>query len=553
MTKVMHMGCKGLLWILLCWGGSVAAQDSTGVPTADSSEIIHLINADELMGIQPGGKDSAQLQKLTGHVKLIQGQTIFSCDSALQNLTNNTIDAYGHIHINQADTINTFSDYLHYEGDTKIATLRNNVRMTDGTMVLTTNTLVYDMNTHIGSYLDGGRLVNQSTVLTSERGYYYADTKDVYFKSAVQLQDPEYTLATDTLLYNTNSRIATFVAPTTINTGKSIIHTQCGYYNTIENYAHLCDRSTIIDSAQWITADSMNYTKTTGIGEAFGNVNWTDTARKMTILAGYAVSHQNENTILATRQPLLIIAREKDTLYMASDTLYSAPLPPSATPGDSTVQAATIASEDDSSATLPADTLAGAGSDTTSRRYVIAYHHVRLFSDSLQGASDSLYYSDRDSAFHFYTSPVLWTGQTQLTGDTIVLFTRNQQADRILLDQHAMIINQIAPTTYNQIKGTQITGYFKTGNELDWMSVRGNAESMYYAQDDSGALVGGNHATSANIHLYFQEGKLDKVVFLKDVDGDFMQPTKVPEENRQLRGFRWEDDRRPRSEAELMQ
>jgi lipopolysaccharide export system protein LptA len=544
-----------MLWVLLCWAGSVAAQDTTSVPSTDSTKIIHLINADELMGIQPGGKDSAQLQKLTGHVRLIQGQTVFSCDSALQDLTHNTIDAYGHIHINQADTINTFSDYLHYEGDTKIATLRRNVRMTDGTMVLTTDVLVYDMNTHIGSYLDGGKLVNQSTVLTSERGYYYADTKDVYFKSQVQLHDPEYTLATDTLLYNTNSRIANFVAPTTINTGNSIIHTRCGYYNTIENYAHLCDRSTIIDSAQWITADSMNYSKTTGIGEAYGNVNWTDTARKMTILAGYAISHQQENTILATRQPLLIIARQKDTLYLASDTLYSAPLPPAVRPADSTAHTPPDLTASDSSVLpRPIDSLASTSTDdTATRRYVIAYHQVRLFSDSLQGASDSLFYSDRDSAFHFYTSPVLWTGSTQLTGDTIVLFTHDQQADRILLDQHAMIINQIAPTTYNQIKGTQITGYFKTGNELEWMSVRGNAESMYYAQDDAGALVGGNHATSANIHLYFREGKLDKVVFLKDVDGDFMQPTKIPEENQQLRGFRWEDDRRPKSEAELMQ
>lgn len=564
MVKQFFRYGSGLICMLLLVFCQMAKAQITTAPTpgTDSSKIIHLLNADTLMGIQPQGKDSAQMQKLIGNVKLEQGQTIFTCDSALQNLSANTIDAYGHIHINQADTINTYSDFLHYEGNTKIATLTNNVRMTDGRMVLTTNLLNYDMNTHVGSYVSGGKLVNQSTVLTSERGYYYADTKDVDFKSNVKLVDPEYTLTTDTLLYNTISRIATFVAPTTINTGNSIIHTSCGYYSTVENYAHLCDRPTILDSAQQVTADSMNYTKTTGIGIAYGNVVWTDTARKMTVLSNYAIANQIKNTILATEKPLLIIERKTDTLYMAMDTLFSGQLERPADTGkaeeksiDSSQSAKTIPGKNrhllnrDTSITKNINTK----KDTSQLRYIIAYHHVRLFSDSLQGVSDSLYYSDLDSAFHFYKNPVLWTGVSQLTGDTIVLLTRNQLASRIVLQHHAMIINKIEDSIYNQVKGNIITGYFGDGNELKWMDVNGNAESMYYAQDNSGAFVGGNHSTSAKIHLYFKDGKLNKVVFLKDVDGMFMPPTKIPEEDKTLQGFKWEEARRPKSKAELMQ
>src|SRR5699024_9569843 len=142
---------------------------------------------------------------------------------------------------------------LHYEGNTKMATLKNNVKMTDGHMILTTNFLTYDMDSHIGSYLNGGKLVNQETVLNSQRGYYYADTKDVFFKNRVKLNNPQYTLTTDTLKYNTLSHIATFVAPTAINTGKTIIYTSCGYYNTDRQYAHLCDQPTIKDSTGLLT------------------------------------------------------------------------------------------------------------------------------------------------------------------------------------------------------------------------------------------------------------------------------------------------------------
>lgn len=663
-----------------------AEAQAPASPPVDSSRIIHLLNADELMGIQPGPKDSSQFQKLTGNVRLMQGQTIFSCDSALQNLTLNTMDAYGHIHINQGDTIHTYSDFLHYEGNTKIATLTRNVRMTDGQMVLTTNLLNYDMNTHIGNYVDGGKLVTGSTVLTSRRGYYFADTKDAYFKERVELTDPEYTLATDTLLYNSDTRIATFVAPTTINTGGTLIHTACGYYNTLENYAHLCDRSDVVDSSQRLTADSLNFNRNTGIGIALGNVIWTDTARQMSVLANYAISDQQKSTILATQKPLLILERKTDTLFVAEDTLFSGPLlppgdttgmhaaaGPSASPQDSALLTPLIPSRDSLGAgkndahasgdsvlrardsvalrrsdslripadtaarpdtvprryapvpsvredslahrppppdslfpgslplpgarpatpdtTAPADTLGtphsrtpasdslppklpppavsrqpasgqGTGAaksdtssaphDTTSPRYVIAFHHVRMFSDSLQGVADSLYYSDVDSAFHFYGNPVLWTGNSQLTGDTIVLTTRNQEADRILLINHALIINQSGPGLFNQIKGTRITGYFKEGNQLDWMEADGNAESMYYAQDDNGAYVGANRSTSAMIRMYFLDGKLNKVVLIKDVDGNFLPPTKIPEEDQKLRGFKWMEDQRPKSRAELM-
>lgn len=627
MANLAYTCRMGFLWIFAmasCYRAAAQAGASPA-PRSDSSDVIHLISAKELMGIQHQGKDSSQYQKLTGNVQLSQGQTIFSCDSALQNLTLNTIDAYGHIHINQADTINTYSDYLHYEANTRIATLKNNVRMTDGQMVLTTNVLNYDMNTHVGSYLQGGKLVTGSTVLTSERGYYFADTKDVYFRTNVQLTDPEYTLATDTLLYNTISRIANFVAPTTINTGGSIIHTSCGFYNTLEHFAHLCDRSTVIDSTQRLTADSLNFSRNTGIGEAFGHVVWTDTSRHMKMLSNYAISNQNNRTILATQNPLMILERKTDTLFLAADTLFSGPLirsqdttggntgggqgppndaagpapsvgggellhpliptgipdslrkrqdsllspawkaPPSAlntvnpdsiahdtarggrgqdrTPAAKTTRAAS---------SPPTDTVPpGSKEDTTNLRYVMAFHHVRIYSDSLQGVSDSLYYSDLDSAFHFYTDPILWTGPSQLTGDTIVMITRDQHADQILLQQHAMIINEAGPSMFNQIKGTNITGYFTNNNQLDWMTVNGNAETMYYGQDDNGAYVGANRSTSAKIHMYFKDGHLDKVVLLKDVDGSFIPPTKIPEEDRKLRGFRWQQDRRPKSRADL--
>lgn len=618
---------------------SSSAQDSfpDPQPVKDTGQVIHLLNADILLGIQGKEGDSSQMQKLIGNVRLKQGGTIFSCDSALRYLYQNTIDAYGHIHINQADTINTYADFLHYEGNTKIATLKNNVKMTDGHMILTTDYLTYDMNSHVGSYTNGGKLVNQETVLTSLLGYYYADTKDVYFKYNVKLNNPEYTLTTDTLLYNTRSHIATFLAPTAINTGKTIIYTSCGYYNTDEQYTHLCSNPSIVDSTGTLTADTLNFSKTTGIGKAFGNVHWTDTAGQVTVKSDYAISNRQKQTILATKKPLLILVQKKDSLFVASDTLFSGPVFPKEAPTDTTADSLSyvyikpdnpvvqnyqdsLATQPDSAARripgsiaadsafnlplslpviqrisaadtipvpthislelpvvrghqttktadttrpvnpkkmtgLPVDTgqVKTGKTDSSELRNIIAYYHVKLYSDSLQGAADSLYYSDVDSAFHFYGDPVLWTGQTQLTGDTIVLITNNQQASRLLLQQNAMIINKAGPNQYNQIKGSIITGYFNDSSQLEWMEVEGNAECIYYAQEDDGAFVGVNHTTASSMRLFFKDNHLNKVVFYKDVSGTFSNPLEVTEKESRLEGFEWEAERRPRSKYDLLE
>src|SRR5690625_662430 len=263
-------------------------------PAKDTGQIIHLLNADKLLGIQGKDGDSTQMQKLIGNVKLMQGGTIFTSDSAIRYLSNNTIDAYGHIHINQADTINTYADYLHYEGNTRMATLKRNVKMTDGHMVLTTNYLTYDMKNHVGSYNRGGKLVNQETVLTSTRGDYYTDKKDVYFKYDVKLNNPEYTLTTDTLLYNTVSHVATFLAPTAINTGNTIIYTSCGNYHTDEQTSHLCNRPTIIDSSGVLSADSLDFDKNKGIGKAYGKVVWRDTSGQGVVQSDFAISNNRK-------------------------------------------------------------------------------------------------------------------------------------------------------------------------------------------------------------------------------------------------------------------
>jgi lipopolysaccharide assembly outer membrane protein LptD (OstA) len=157
------------------------------------------------------------VRKLIGNVQLQQKEVTLYCDRADFYFEQNLVDAFGNVHIKQGDSLNIYSDTLHYDGNGKKAKLNHHVRLTDSRMVLTTDELDYDLNTRIAFYLKGGTLVNDKAVLTSNHGYYYARSADVFLKKDVKLTHPDYVLTTDTLKFNTATRIAYFVSPTVIH------------------------------------------------------------------------------------------------------------------------------------------------------------------------------------------------------------------------------------------------------------------------------------------------------------------------------------------------
>ncbi|WP_143307383.1 OstA-like protein [Chitinophaga vietnamensis] len=626
---------SGLLLAAICLAAILPAkaQFPAKQPAPKQGTVVEIIQADVLNTIE---KDSINVTKFIGSAIFKQGNTLFYCDSAIKNNKTNIIDAFGHIHINQADSIHIYGNFLNYDANTRMATLKQDARLTDGKVTITGPELQYDMNAKIGSYVKTGKLVNGKSVLTSDEGFYYADTKEMHFQRNVLLVDPDYTLTTDALLYNTETKVANIIAPTTINEGKRIMYVTTGYYDTDKGYGNFGNRPTIEDSTATITADNIEMDKITGFAYATGNMVYRDTARKMSLLANRGVVNQIQKTILATQKPLLIMEKNKDTMYLASDTLFSGVIKPndslsipSAEGLKKTTKAKTdtvktkqppgrqtparplsdsipfiakgdslLAKQKDSvSGTVmmkaadsalaktrnkldsnavktvkiapiapvpPRDSLPGikhhkdsiaakTPADTTEQRYILAYHHVRIFSDSLQGVADSVYYSTKDSIFRFFRDPVLWANnKTQLSGDTIYLYTKNQTADKMILKQHAMIVNEAGPDMYNQIKGNVITGYV-VKETLDWMHVEGNAETITYATDKDGAFMNVTHAMSATINLFFKSGDLEQVRFYTQPETTTYPFTQRPMDQLKLENFKWDVKRKPKSKYELMQ
>lgn len=491
--------------------------------------------------------DSAEFQSAAGKVIIRQETTLFYCDSVVLNKTRNMLEAFGHVHINDNDSVNTYSDYLRYLGNDKKAYLKGNVKLTDGSGILTTPDLDYDLNTHVGIYTKGGKVVSDKSVLTSQEGFYYGETKDVYFKKDVVLVNPDYTVKTDTLLFNTYTNVATFIVPTLItSSNKRKINTSDGYYDLKNKRAYFGKRPHIEDSTTILDANEVASNDSTKESEASGNVIYQDTAQGVAIFSNNLKTNGTVSSFIATQKPVMVIKQDKDSTFIAADTFFSAKL-------SNLRKYRTVPLILDS---LPAnDSVAISDSskakqDSAKDRFIEAYYNVKIFSDSLQAVGDSLFYSSEDSAFRLFRNPVVWSRESQISGDTIYLFTLNKKPKRMYAFENAISVQKVGPDYYNQVKGRTINGYFTNG-EIDYVRAKGNSESIYYAQDDSSKFVGVNQATSDVIDMYFADRQAQKVVFRSNLVGTSSPMRQIVSSEMRLRNFKWLDARRPKSKYEL--
>lgn len=509
-------------------------------PASDSLVNVEILQARKLEFRKVN--DTTQLQILAGNVKLKQSTSFFWCDSCVINNNTKTFEAWGHVRINDADTATIYASHLRYLMDKKIAYLDGGVKLTDGKGELTTPDLEYDMTTDIGVYTHGGRVVNKKTVLTSQEGHYYAGLRDVYFKKNVELKDPAYYIKTDSLLYNTQTQTTRFIAETFIkdSSGRTI-ETQEGYYNIATGKAEFGRRPIIRDGNTMITADNIIFDDSSHTSQARGNVIIKDSVQQTTIIAGEVFRDNKNDRMLATRKPLMIIKQENDSIYVTADTLFSARLSDLYGKKDSLVKD-----------TVKGTKVVNINEKDSTNRYFEAYRHVRIFSDSMQAVSDSLFYSFKDSVFRLFQGPVIWSKESQITGDTIWVITKNKKADKIKVFENSFLVNKIEPEVYNQIKSSRMDGYFKDGS-IDSVRAAGFAECIYYIQDEDSAFTGINESKCDIIDIYFAKEELRKVVFRSSVTGIIWPMNQKDPREMRLENFKWLESRRPKTKYELFE
>lgn len=505
-TMIFYAGAKSTFGVTppLDQPRPVPAVDTTKVSKDSTTKtFVYLERADSLVFDEATTRNA---NLFLGNVCFRHDSAYMYCDSAYFFEAQNSLEAYGNVRIVQGDTLFVYGDYLLYDGNTQLAQIRENVKMENRNVTLLTDSLDYDRAANIAYYFEGGVIADSGNVLTSRRGTYFPATKETLFEENVKLENDKFVLTTDSLQYNTSTSIATFIAFTNIVSDSSVINTTNGWYNTQSEYSVLLDRSEVWNKHRKVVGDSLVYDKQVGKAEVFRRVEMRDTTENMALFGEYAFFDEKTEYSFITDSALFIQYGKEDTLYLHADSLKSLP--------DSIF------------------------------KIVRAYKQVRFYRTSGQGVCDSMEFFTRDSMLHMYTSPVLWSGENQLTGDTISALMNDSTIQYAHIRPFAFSVQQVDSLCFNQLSGKDMMVYFNDG-ELERIDLSGNVETIFYPLEEDSTMIGLNRAVSSFLTMYMKNQKLERLKMWPNIEGSLTPLLKIVDENRHLKGFNWYNEIRP--------
>lgn len=521
--------------LLLCIG--VAYAQESGKPTMVYLEHSETLSFDE--------KRLPDAQILRGNVCFRHDSALMYCDSAYFFDKQNSLHAFGHVHLVQGDSIEGFGQTLYYDGNTKMARLRRKVRLIHQQTTLTTDSLNYDRQRNIAYYFAGGTIRDSLNTLTSRRGQYTPDNHRALFRGSVRLEHPKFTLTCDTLCYNTDTHQADLVSPTRIvYEQQTTILSDCGWYNTETEYAMLLRRSRILHAdGMSLTGDTIYYDKLAGYGQTIGHIESVDSTNRMSLYGQYSEMWEDGQHGYVTDSAMLI--DWSDSLhytYLHADTLYTEEIPYRVSvllPRDSIwVDSVRVAQS--------ADTL---WQDTTYRQ-IRAFYHVRIFRDDVQAVCDSIHYHGRDSLITLSGNPVCWNESNQISADHITVYLRNGAIDYLHGEGNAIAVKQESADCFDQMAGKEMLAYVRD-NEVYLVDVRGNAETIFYPREDDGTYIGVNKTQSSFVKLYLENRKIHHVLFTTATTGTLLPLDQAAEADRYLSSFFWAEQERPRRPSDI--
>lgn len=435
------------------------------------------------------------------------------CDSAYYYPDKNALDAYNNIYINQGDTLHLYGDFLKYDGNSRFAQVTGKaVKLEDNNNQLTTTVLDFDMKNNIGYYTNWANIIRGENRLRSRMGYYYSRKHMYFFKDSVVIINPDYTIYSDTLEYNTETNMAYMLGPTRIISDSNDIYCEKGWYDMEKNISLLKKNAMMQNSKQTVKGDSLYYERDNGFGRAYSRVELFDREQNVILKGNFADYYEKTENSLLTDSAVFIQITDDDSIYVHADTLRSE-------------------------------------LDTTGSKLIRAYFKVMLYKSDLQGKCDSMTYSYTDSVIRLYHEPVLWSEGNQLTAEYIEITTINKRVDEMHLQQNAFIVNMANSDLFNQIKGRDMICYFNE-NELYKIDVSGNGESIYYIVDDN-EMIGVNKSESSNILILWAEGEVQSIKSEPSPNATLYPLDELTETESKLRDFKWLEDQRPKTKHDI--
>ena len=476
---------------------------------------VYLVHSDNLHYDQYQNGDA---QVLHGNVHFRHNGADLYCDSAHFYETSNSFEAFGHVKMVQGDTLRLTSDYAYYDGNDQLAQARYNVILKHRKSTLYTDSLDYDRMYNFGNFFEGGKLVDGSSVLTSDWGEYHTDTKMAIFYYDVRLKDKNMYLTTDSLYYDTQTSRAHIVGPSNITSGNSHIYSEDGYYNTKTEQSELFGRSVIRDGSKTLIGDSVYHNANDGTNYAFMNVIYNDTLNKNMLTGDYCEYNDSTGYAMSTKKAVAIDYSQKDSLYMHADTFKIFTF--------------------------------NIRTDSVYRK-VHAYNKVRVYRRDMQAVCDSLVYNSKDSCMTMYKDPIVWNMNQQLFGEEIRVYMKDSTIDHAHVINQAFSAEQMPDSVhFNQVSSKEMKAFFLKGEIRETQAID-NVLIVYYPVDESDSTLIGLNYTETPIMKMFLENRKMKKIWMEKPTGVLYPMSQIPPDKYFLPQYAWFDYVRPLNKEDI--
>lgn len=298
--------------------------------TEQKDSLVRLLGCDELQQVEEYGQS---YRKALGHARFEHNSTLLICDTALWNVNQNVINAFGNVQIIQNNTVLS-SESLDYLIDQNLAQFRGalvQLRDKDGNTLRTTD-LDYNTKDSVAVFRNGGALRDKDgQIIESDDGHYYSKLKTFSFTNNVNMYTDSIFVKTDDLDYNTGTNVATFGTGTNAWRDNNMLSSQAGFYErTLEKFTFFRNVH-ILTENQEAWADTLVYYRVPNNVEMFGHVELLDTTRNVAAVAGYVQYIDSLSFIKLTREPAVIAisgqGEKRDTAYIGADTLILRSIP----------------------------------------------------------------------------------------------------------------------------------------------------------------------------------------------------------------------------------
>jgi len=437
------------------------------------------------------------------------------CDQAIHYDQANFFKAYGNVRMQQGDTVTMQSNYAEYNGTTQFAFASGKVKMTRPQSSLETDSLFFDRIKQQAYYRSGGTVRDTASVLTSRIGRYYMKDDKYSFLSKVVVTNPKYVMNSEQLDFYSDSGHAYLYGPTTIVSETSTVYCERGFYDTRGDVGYFVKNSRIDYENRILEGDSLYFNRNTNFASGTNNIRVTDTLNNSLITGHYAEVFHAKDSVFITKRAVAATLQEKDSIFIHSDTLMITGKP--------------------------------------ENRIIRGFYDVRMYKSDMSGKSDSVYVNQKTGITKFINisngpksstdlkiNPIIWSGNNQITGDTIHLISdpKTERLDSLRVFYDSFLIQKDSIEGYNQVKGKELTGLF-VNNELYQVDIIKNTETIFYSRNEETELIGINKTISSSIKILFENKDIKDIYYYQQVDGTLTPPEEFPDNARKLTGFNW--------------